>query len=241
MPLYALGIGITIFAAVRAVQRGEGSSWLWIILFFPPIGGIVYLINQYFDTTGFGRRAFRVRKVTAADLHLAEAEVRRLDNAASWTEYASLLRARKDHKRAAEAAQRAMERDPESLDARYELGLALLAAGHHAQAVEALQWVVGRDPGYDSDDALHALARARMEVQDIRGARANLEELSQRRARPEILYDLADTQAAMGDRDQALRSLQRIIDEAKLVPDYLQRGVEPWVRRARASKKKLGG
>ena len=46
--------------------------------------------------------------------------------------------------------------------------------------------------------------------------------------------------AALGDRDAALRSLQRIIDEGALVPRYLQREVRPWVRRARGAKRKLG-
>jgi hypothetical protein len=240
MPFLLLGTALTLFAAVTAVRRGDASRWLWIILVFGPLGAAVYLFSEYFDFDGLGRKAFRARKVTAADLHAAERDVKRVDNAASWAEYASLLRARKDHKRAAEAASRALERDPDSLDGRYELGLALLAAGRYSAAVDELQQVVAREPKFDGDDALHALARARLEAQDIRGAHSHLKELAERHARPEILYDLADTQAALGDKDAALRSLQRIIDEAALVPQYLQSEVKPWVRRAQSAKRKLG-
>ena len=240
MPLFLLATAFTIFMAVEAVRRGDASRWLWIILVFGPIGAAVYLFAEYLDIHSMGRRAFRVRKVTAAELELAESEVERLDTASSWADYASLLRARKDHKRAAEAAQRALEREPDNLEALYELGLAFLAAGEPSRAVEVLERVVARDPKFDSDGALYALARARLETQDIRGARSNLEVLADRRARPEILYDLADTQAALGDTEAALKSLQRIIDEAALVPRYLQSEVRPWVRRANSAKRKLG-
>jgi len=239
MPLLLLATAFTIFTAILAVRRGDASRWLWIILLFGPIGSAVYLFAEYFDGALPQRSAFRQRKVTAEEVHAAEAEVRRLDSAPAWIDYASLLRQRKDHARAAEAAGRALERDPDSLDARYELGLSLLAAGQHSRAVEALELVVAAEPRYDSDDALYALARARLGAADVKGASANLEELAARRGRPEILYDLAYTQANLGNGEAALRSLQRILDEAELVPEYLQSEVKPWVRRARSAIKKL--
>jgi tetratricopeptide (TPR) repeat protein len=163
----------------------------------------------------------------------AEADVRRLDNAASWTEYASLLRARGEHLKAADAAHRAVERSPASVEARYELGLALLGAERWADAADALRSVVDEDRTFDSDSALFALSKAQHASGDFEAARASLEELAQRRARPEILYDLAALQGRLGDREPAVRTLQRIVDEAELVPAYLQSEVRPWVRKAR--------
>ena len=181
-------------------ERGDASRWLWIILLFGPIGSAVYLFAEYFDVALPRRSAFRQRKVTADEVREAEAEVRRLDSAPAWIDYASLLRQRKDHARAAEAAGRALERDPDSLDARYELGLSLLAAGQHSRAVEALELVIAADPRYDSDDALYALARARLGAADVKGASANLEELAARRGRPEILLRSRLHTGKLGER-----------------------------------------
>jgi hypothetical protein len=239
MPIYILLTGFTLWMAVEAVRRGDAGRWLWIILLFGPMGAAVYFFGEYLAGAPLGRTSFRLRKVTKADLKTAEVEVRRLDNAPSWTEYASLLRASKDVKRAAEAARRAVERDPGSLDAQYELGLALLMAGRFAEAREALEVVIQRDRQFDSDDALFALARAQVGAREYTAARASLEELTQRRARPEILYELAGVQAGLKDRAAALRTLQRIVDEAVLVPAYLQRNVRPWVKRARWAMRKL--
>lgn len=239
MLIYLLAAAFTVWMAVEAVRRGDAHRWLWIILVFPPVGAAVYFFSEYVGTGTLGRTAFRPRRVTAADLRHVEVDVRRLDNAASWTEYASLLRARKDFTKAAQAAQRAVERSPSDLDARYELGLALLGAGRHLEAAAALAAVVEKDRSFDTDNALFALAKAQRGAGDLPGAHASLEELAGRRARPEILYDLAEAQAQLRDREAAMRSLQRIVDEAELVPAYLKRNVRPWVRRARQAMGKL--
>ena len=239
MVLYLLATGFTLWMAVEAVRAGHASRWLWIILVFGPLGAAVYFFSEYAGGGALARVTFRPRKVTAADVRRAEVEVKRLDNAATWCEYASLLRARKDFDKAAEAARRALERNPDHLDARYELGLALLGAGRNAEAAPVLQAVVSRDRSFDSDDALFALGRAQQGAGDLAGARASLEELAERRGRAEILYELAVVQGLVGDRTAACRSLQRIIDEAELVPSYLQRDVRPWVRKARKALSRL--
>ena len=239
MPLYLLATGFTLWMAVEAVRRGDASRWLWIILVFGPLGAAVYFFSVYLGGGALGRITFRPRKVTAADVRRAEVEVKRLDNAATWCEYASLLRARGHFGKAAEAAQRAVERNPKDLDARYELGLSLLGAGRHAEASPVLQSVVEQNRSFDTDNALLALARAQHGAGDLAAARASFEELAERRARPEILYDLATVQALTGDREAAMRSLQRIVDDAELVPDYLKREVRPWVRKARGALSKL--
>jgi tetratricopeptide (TPR) repeat protein len=239
MVIYLLATGFTVWMAVEAVRAGHASRWLWIILVFGPLGAAVYFLSEYWGGGALARVTFRPRKVTAADVRRAEVEVKRLDNAASWAEYASLLRARKDYDKAAEAARRALERNPADVDSRYELGLSLLGAGRHAEAAPVLHAVVERDRSYDSDDALLALGRAQQGAGDLPAARASLEELAERRGRPEILYELAVVQGLLGDRPAAMRSLQRIVDEAELVPHYLQRDVRPWVRKARNALARL--
>jgi hypothetical protein len=224
--------------AVEAVRRGDAGRWLWIILMFGPLGAGVYFFTEYLGG-GLARIAFRPRKVSAADVRRAEVEIKRLDNAATWSEYASLLRARGEFAKAAEAAQRAIERNPKDLDARYELGLSLLGAGRHADARPVLQAVVEKDRSFDTDNALLALGRAQQGAGDLPAARASFEELAERRGRPEILFDLAAVQALTGDREAAMRSLQRIVEDAELVPPYLKREVRPWVRKARGAMSRL--
>ena len=69
-------------------------------------------------------------------------------------------------------------------------------------------------------------------AEDFSGARRSLELLTHQSERPEILFELASVQARLGDAEAARHNLNRIIEEAQLVPDYLQRSVRPWVKKA---------
>jgi len=234
-----LGMGFTVWMAVEAVRRGQASGWLWIILLFGPLGAAVYFFAEYAEGL-FRGPGLQARKVTAAELRAAEADVRRLGNVATWTAYAAALRGRRDLARASDAARKALEYDPENLDARYELGLALEAAGRGEEARSELERVVAANRSFDSDGALFALARAQRACGRDAEARVCLEELAQRTARPEVLYECAAVQARFGDRAAASENLHRIVAEAESVPDYLQRNVRPWVRKAKQALRKLG-
>ncbi len=157
--IFVLGSAFTIWMAVEAVRRGQASGWLWLILLFGPVGAAVFFFSEYLDQPTLGWAGGQGRKVTSGELRMAEAEVHRLDNAASWLGYASALRARRQYPRAVEAAQRAVERDSASVDAQYELAQALVAAGRGAEAVAPLQQVVARKRSFDSEAALFALGR----------------------------------------------------------------------------------
>jgi tetratricopeptide (TPR) repeat protein len=237
--LSVLGSGFTIWMAVEAIRRGQAGSWLWVILFFGPVGAAVYFFSEY-TSWPLRRFAFQRRQVTAHELRQAEADVRRLDSAPAWFHYASLLRSRNDFARAASAARKAVERDGGHLDARYELGQALLGAGQFKEAAEMLESVVRVDRTHDKDYALYALAQAHVASGDPAAARPLLAELEGRSSRPPVLYDRAVLEAQMGDRETAARCLRRILDEAEYVPPYLAREVKPWVKKAKQALRRLG-
>ena len=238
----AVGVLFTVWMAVEAVRRGHSHLWLCIILFFGPIGAAVYFFSELMPALPIRLGAgFGARSVSAAEERQAKADVKRLDSSAAWASYAGVLRARGQFGRAAEAGERALQRDAASVEAHYERGLALLASNRHGEALPHLLAVVKQDRGYQSGDALFALGQAQEGSGDLQGARETLEALSGSSGRPEILFLLARVQGLLGDRDGARRSLQRIVDEADYVPDYLQRNVRPWVKKARKALEKLGG
>ncbi len=240
-PIAVLGMAFTVWMAVEAVRRGHASAWLWIILLVPLIGPVLYFYAEYADQLFGGGPILQPRKVTADDLRSAEADVKRLGNANSWTAYASALRGRRQLPKAIDAARKGLEHDPKSVEARYELGVSLEESGRHEEAREELVQVVEADPTYDSDNALFALARAQQGSGQDEAARTSLETLASRSARPEVLFECAAVQARLGDRAAAAENLHRIIAEAEAVPDYLERNVRPWVRKAKQALQKLGG
>jgi hypothetical protein len=238
MLFWVLAAAFTVWMGVEAVRRGQASPWLWIILIFGPIGAAVFFFSEYLSQT---HSLFRApAKVGSEELRQAEAEVRRLDTAAAWLDYAAALRSREKLKDAVEAARTALARDPSSVQGHFELGMSLRALDRASEAIQPLEFVIAKDPGYELGEAAFALADVQARTQDLAGARATLESLVERSSQPRFLYSLALVQAGTDDKQAARRSLERILDEAKYVPDYLERGVRPWVRKARGMLKKLG-
>ncbi len=235
---YLVGAAFTVWMAVEAIRRGQAGSWLWIILLFGPIGSAVYFFSEVVRAPSVGLR-FRLRRATATDERQAAAEVRRLDNAAAWSAYASILRARGEYAKTVEAAQQALARDPADTGATYERGRGLLESGRPQEAVAAFQEVLDKDRWFDTGDALLALAKAQEAAGDLPSARRTYEELAEKSSRPEILFHLATLQADAGERDAAAKSYQRILDEAEFVPQFHRGKVRPWVRRARQALGRL--
>jgi tetratricopeptide (TPR) repeat protein len=233
-----LAVAFTVWMAVETFRREGVSVWLVVILIFGPIGAAVYFFARYAEHL-FARPVFETQEVTVADLRAAEADVAQAGNASTWTAYASALRGRRQLDKAIEAARKGLEHDPGHLEARYELGLALEEGGRHEEARAELEQVAAAEATFDSDRVLFVLARAQQGSGDHEAARFSLETLAARSGKPEVLFECAVVQARLGDRAAAAENLQRIIAEAKEVPQYLEPNVRPWVRKAEQALRKL--
>jgi len=110
---------------------------------------------------------------------------------------------------AIQAAHRLAELYPEGMVGQYMLGRAHLAAGHYAQAIDCLQKSAGNGPGTELQGLLgrtYALAG------DRANALALLRQLEQRvQSGDADPYFLAWIQAALGQKDEALGSLERAV------------------------------
>lgn len=236
--LSLLGIGFSVWMAVDAFRNGKAYPWIWLILFLPPFGALGYFALEIAGPA-LGRFRFDRPRVSGADLAKAELDVRRLDTAAAWTDYASLLRQKGRAREALAAAEEGLRRNEGSRDARYERGQARRSTGDAAGAVADLAPVVASDDDYANGEALLALARAREASGDLAGARRDLERLVERHSATANLYELGRVQAAAGDPAAADATLQRLIDEYAFVPRYLRGQVRPWVWKAKALRRRL--
>lgn len=231
MILYYAGIAFTIAMAVTCVRRGQTNPWIWIILIFPPVGGAVYLFTEMLSSRSW--KGLSAGRASTRELKLAEAEVRRLDNADAWTTYAQALRSRKQFDEALEAAKSAVEKDDTSWLALNELGLAQMGLADYESAAATLTKVVELQPAHADGDASFALAVALEKSGQKERACEVLERLARTTSLPQVLFRLASLQADAGRTDDARESLERIIAEAEYVPSYHKREVRPWVRRAK--------
>ena len=156
-------------ALVHFFQRRPESMWLWVILFFGPLGATIYivvevipdlgLLRQSFD--GFGRRK-RIR--------LLEALVLQNPAAGNYEELADLYLDEEKFARARECYDKAISARTNHPDPFYRRAIAEIRLDDFPPAVRDLEWVTARDPKYDSYRA-HGAARARATARSARRAR----------------------------------------------------------------------
>jgi len=237
-PFFLVPLVLTFGAAAVCVRRGDSMLWLLAIFLLQPLGSIVYLVVTL---GGLQARSLADhRKTTRGGLERARADAQRVDSAGAWEELAAIAFERRRYAEAAEAAGRALAKQPGDLEALLLRGRALLATGQPREAVEPLAQVVAKKPEHATGEAQFAYAQALAASGDLAGARRELERLSERTSRADFLHELAEVQLASGDRDAARATLRRIVDESVFVPKFVRARVRPWVWRAKWRLMRLG-
>lgn len=233
-----LSLAATIWAVVDAVRNGR-YIWIWIILLLPPFGAAAYLLVERGDLIG-----------GAADRWLRLGERRRIRDLRAQIE---LLDAPHHHaalgdallqigqpKEAIPSFERALEGDPEDLDARAHLGYALRRAGRHEEAEHALREVVEQRPEQDYGRALLEWGHALRELGRRDEALAAYDRLLEAFTYSEGRYARAVLLAEQGQRDRAREEMERIVREARSLPKFARARELPWIRRARIFLAKPG-
>ena len=70
LPLLGLSLLIAIALCVHVVRTGQQMYWLWIILAFQPIGGLVYFIAVIGPQLWGGRTARKVGAALIGELYV---------------------------------------------------------------------------------------------------------------------------------------------------------------------------
>jgi len=236
--LYPWGFILQGLAVVHFIRRRPDAYWLWIILFFGPLGAAIYIAFEVIPDLGLLRGAFdafprrkRIRQLEAAVL----------DNpsAGNYEELADLYSDQGDYVRARDCYNKAISSRADSIDAFYRRGVASIHLGDFSAAAPDLEYVVSRDPKYDFHRAAVALAQAYASA----GRPEEADELFQQATRlstsSEIYFSYASFLASQQRNAEAREWAERILAKKPTMPSYLRRRERPWFRKAQGLLKRL--
>ena len=82
--LYVVEVAIQIYFAVHAVKTGRPYYWLWIIIFFPGIGCIVYFLAELLPDIQANQQIRRQRKTTTYNYYSGK-QIRDMENQVELT------------------------------------------------------------------------------------------------------------------------------------------------------------
>ena len=232
------GVILQIIAIVHFVRRRPDTYWLWVIIFFGPLGAFAYMLVEMIPDLGlmrhpmggFSRRS-RIRKL----------RVLVLDNpsAGNYEELGDLLLEEKKYREARECFDHALSVRTDHVDPFYRRGIAAFELGDTAAALPDLEHVVKSDPKYDYSRARLYYARALAAQNRTDEAVAIYQALVGNSGTTEALCYAAEYFAQHGRKDEARELVERIQARKRTMPAYQKRRERPWLRRASALRRRL--
>jgi hypothetical protein len=235
--LFPWGVILQAMALVHFIRRRPDNVWLWIILFFGPLGALVYIAMEVVPDLGllrqsldsFGRRK-RIKQL--------EAVVLENPAAGNYEELADLLLDEGKFARARECYDKAITSrgDPDPI---YRRGIAELQLGDFAAAVADLEYVISRDAKYDFNRAIGLLAHAYANSGKAEQADALFLQATAVSTLSETYLNYATFLASQNRIPEARDWAQRLLARKPTIPRYLQRRERPWFRKASALLKRL--
>ncbi|MBS1512201.1 MAG: PLDc N-terminal domain-containing protein [Bacteroidetes bacterium] len=53
--IYYITIGLQVICAIHCIRKGSQYNWLWLIIFFPVVGCLIYIFSEMFTGNEMGR------------------------------------------------------------------------------------------------------------------------------------------------------------------------------------------
>jgi hypothetical protein len=235
--LFPWGVILQAMALVHFIRRRPDNVWLWIIVFFGPLGALVYIAMEVVPDLGLLRQSLDSfgRKKRIKQL---EAVVLENPAAGNYEELADLLLDEGKFARARECYDKAITSrgDPDPI---YRRGIAELQLGDFAAAMADLEYVISRDAKYDFNRAIGLLAHAYANSGKAEQADALFLQATAVSTLSETYLNYATFLASQNRTAEARDWAQRLLARKPTIPRYLQRRERPWFRKASALLKRL--
>ena len=232
------GLIVQALALVHFIRRRPDTVWLWIILFFGPLGAAVYIFMEVVPDAGLLRQSLE-RYGRRKRIAYLEALVLQNPAAGNYEELADLHLDEGNYSRARDCYDKAISPRVDDLGPFYGRGVAEIHLGDFPAAVKDLELVTSRDPRHDFHRAIALLAWAYANTNEVEKADALFTRAIDVSTRSETYLNYASFLAAQGRVAEARDYARRVLATKATMPRYLQRRERPWFRKARALLKRL--
>jgi len=129
--------------------------------------------------------------------------------------------------------ERALEIDPEEIDASYQLGRIAMQQKRYADAIQNFEHVVMRNQTHSQHEVWREVAATYIAAGQFEDARTALEQfLEHRPSDPEGLYLMGRAHAGLGHKREATSLMQACIEAVKTAPAYKYRASKRWLNEA---------
>jgi hypothetical protein len=247
MPYAVISVIVQALLIIHVLKTGRDFRWIFLLIFLPGIGPLIYVIMEILPgiTGGLGARraARRVGKLVdpGRSLRQHQLDYERSRNVDTATRLANELvrEGRYDDaiKVCEESRGGVFADDPTLLMA---LASARFAKREFGKAIETLDELRAKNPQFRSSDGHLLYARALDEDGRMAKAIEEYEALARYYPGAEARIRLAQLHDKSGDAETAQRLFRQIIEDARLAPKHFQRAQREWIDIAKKAVQSKG-
>lgn len=230
----------TIWMVIECVRKDpDYRMWVWIILAFPPLGGVAYLVGRWLPSNNFRAPTFMRKWTKGREIGKLESAAVRIGNPYHHIQLGDALRDVSKFERAGHAYANALSKEPANLQALWGAALVDIEQKSFDSARERLGKVLEIDPQYKFGDVSLAYGRTLSELQRTDEATAHLEKHVRRWRHPEGLYVLATLYAQQNRPQDARAQLDAMLMDIAASPRAIARRQALWKSKAKKMLRKL--
>ena len=222
----------SIWMAVDCWRRGAEWFWFWIILFFQPLGAILYFFLHYWKGSRLEYGLWQ-RLMSGGRIREAKARAHHLDTSAAYEELGDLYASSEKWADAEAAYRESLQRDAGNLHAQVRRGYALLALDRAEEAWPLLGAAYQKSPGFDDDKLIRHLARCQAMRGNFVDAGNLYEYFLGQHSYTEVQLEYAEALMKSGKTAEGRKALEELIRDAEFAPKYQRRRDGKWVREAK--------
>ncbi|WP_411887545.1 tetratricopeptide repeat protein [Hydrocarboniphaga effusa] len=240
MPFFILSLIIQVGLVVHVLKTGRNMSWIFILLFFPLVGTLAYLIVELLPEWTSSRGAHRLKRGISKSVN-PDGDLRRATQqlaVADTVQNAMTLAAQYMEKQRYEEAEALYARYLKGINASDPLLLlgiakAQFALGKFEAAEQSLDTFKQKNPDFRSPEGHLLYARTQEELGRIDAAIHEYDALRRNFPGPEPTCRLALLLQKRGDQARARELFQRIVDESRVAGKHYNTVHREWVALAK--------
>jgi hypothetical protein len=236
---YPWGLILQAVAIIHFIRRRPDFYWLWIVVFFGPLGALIYIFFEVIPDFTLLRHSFdsfsRQKKIR----HL-EALVQVNPAAGNYEELGDVYLDERKYAQARECYSKAIStsRD-DSLHPVYRRGVTEIQLNDFTAAVADLEYVISREPKYDFHRAVALLAHAYANTGNPEKADELFKQATEKSTASETYLNYATFLASQQRPAEAREWAQRVLAKKPTMPGYLRRRERVWFNGANKLLKRL--
>jgi hypothetical protein len=235
--IYPWGLILQALAMVHFIRRRPDTYWFYIIIFLGPLGALVYIVIEVVPDLGLLRQSFEVyprRKRIRLLQHLVVEN----PSVGNYEELGDLYLEDQKYAQAKQCYDKAIAARADLPDTFYRRGIAQMELGQFAGALPDLEYVVKRDPKYDSHRAAGLLAHVYANTGQGEMAEALFRQVTQKSTNSETYLNYGLFLASQKRNSEAREWAERILAKKPTMPGYLRRRERHYFRSAKALLKR---